>query len=219
MGVGADDAFKLALIDDGRIPIVTTATLRMQSDAIRNTAMVSSPGPGNDGKPTDPGPPPKGEPLPTCGYSDPSCTVPPPSEGGPGGPKEPPPCGDGITLIETAAADVLFDFDKATLNDAGKKTLDDLIAESNTRDFESLALTGYTDPLGSVAHNDKLSLDRANAVRDYLTGHGFPAKPITTEGRGSKDLIKTLADCPSEPSQIACLAPDRRVVFTFEKVK
>jgi len=73
LGAGAGDAFKQSLIDDGRIPIVTSTVMRMQSDAIKNTAMVSSPGPGNDGKPVDPGPPASGGSLPTCPWWDPAC--------------------------------------------------------------------------------------------------------------------------------------------------
>ena len=77
LGAGAGDPYKQSLIDAGRIPVVVHTTLRMQSDPIRNALMISSPGPGNDGKPKEPAPPPKEEPLPTCGYADPSCSTPP----------------------------------------------------------------------------------------------------------------------------------------------
>jgi hypothetical protein len=70
---GADDAFKEALIKAGRIPIVTSTVMRMQSDIVRNDAMISSPGPGNDGKPTDPGDPPSDPGIPNCPWWDPNC--------------------------------------------------------------------------------------------------------------------------------------------------
>jgi hypothetical protein len=73
MGTGTGDAFMQTLIQTRRIPIVVHTTVRMQSDAIRNTAMVSSPGPGNNGNPVDPGPGPTPPPLPTCRFWDPSC--------------------------------------------------------------------------------------------------------------------------------------------------
>lgn len=73
MGVGAGDAFQQALIAAERIPVVTQAVVRMQSDAIKNTLMVSSPGPGNDGSPSDPGPGPVVGSLPTCPWWDPAC--------------------------------------------------------------------------------------------------------------------------------------------------
>ena len=74
LGTGRGDAFKQALIDAHRIPIVTHTVMRMQSDAIRNAAMVRSPGPGNDGAPVDPGPPAAGGPLPACPWWDPACS-------------------------------------------------------------------------------------------------------------------------------------------------
>lgn len=90
LGAGAGDPFKQALIEAGRIPVVTHTVMRMQSDAIRNAAMASSPGPGNDGKPVDPGPPPKGDPLPNCPNDDPTCHRGDPHNPPPPPPEEPP---------------------------------------------------------------------------------------------------------------------------------
>jgi uncharacterized membrane protein (UPF0127 family) len=85
LGAGAGDAFKQGLIDAGRIPIVTHTVLRMQSDAIQNLAMVSNPGPGNDGKPVDPGTTPGGGELPSCPVTDPACVGITPVDPGSGG--------------------------------------------------------------------------------------------------------------------------------------
>lgn len=52
------DAFNTAQINAGRIPVVSHVTLQMQSDAIEPGNPVSLPGPGNNGKPSDPGDPP-----------------------------------------------------------------------------------------------------------------------------------------------------------------
>ena len=83
MGVGATDVFQQALLAAGRIPIVTQTVVRMQSDAIKNSLMASSPGAGNNGTPTDPGLPPI-KPLPDCPISNPTC------RGSDGPPTEPP---------------------------------------------------------------------------------------------------------------------------------
>lgn len=75
---GAGDAFRAALLAQGRLPIVAQATVRMHSDALDNGSLVSLPGPGNGGKPLDPGPepgsgrPPSGEP---CPHYDPACST------------------------------------------------------------------------------------------------------------------------------------------------
>ena len=69
------DAFYTALVDAGRIPVVSHATVLMQSDAIEPGAPVSSPGPGNNGTPSDPGDPPvTTTPPPDCGTA--GCTTP-----------------------------------------------------------------------------------------------------------------------------------------------
>ncbi len=71
---GSDsDAFRVGLIKAGRIPVVTHTVMRMQSPAIENSN-ASSPGPGNEGKPEDPGPGDPGPGLPPCPATDPACT-------------------------------------------------------------------------------------------------------------------------------------------------
>ena len=74
------DPFRAGLIADGRIPVVAHTVMRMQSPPIE-AGNASSPGPGNAGKPVDPGPPPQGPGLPECPVSDPACT--PPTEPSP----------------------------------------------------------------------------------------------------------------------------------------
>lgn len=73
---GADPAAS-ALIDAGRIPVVTHVTVQMQSDAIEGSN-ASTPGPGKGGHPNAPGDPsaPAG-PAPDCGSA--FCTEPPPA--------------------------------------------------------------------------------------------------------------------------------------------
>lgn len=61
-----NDAFYTALVQAGRIPVVTNVTLHMQSDAIEGDP-ISTPGAGNNGTPTNPGDPPdRTTPPPTC---------------------------------------------------------------------------------------------------------------------------------------------------------
>ena len=74
LGAGTDDAFKQALLLAGRIPVVTSTVIRMQSDAVKNSAMISSPGKGNDGKPVPPDPGDPGPVVPQCPWWDPACS-------------------------------------------------------------------------------------------------------------------------------------------------
>lgn len=90
------DAFRTALVQGGRIPIVVHTTVRMETPPIENDRMVSNPGPGNDGTPVDPGPPGQRDPLPTCPVYDPTCASQqvPGGGGGSGGTGTPPPWSD-----------------------------------------------------------------------------------------------------------------------------
>lgn len=73
------------------------------------------------------------------------------------------------TLV-SLPGDVLFDFDKATIRADARPTLDkvaDLIKQTNPA---SVAVEGHTDTKGNDGYNQKLSDQRATAVRDYLIG-------------------------------------------------
>ena len=47
-----------------------------------------------------------------------------------------------------------------------------------------VVITGYTDHKGSNAYNDRLSLRRAEAVKNYLIGKGISASRLSTVGAG-----------------------------------
>ena len=69
-----NDPFHTLLVSRGRIPVVSHATLLMQSDAIEPDDPVSMPGTGNDGSPINPGEPPAvTTPPPDCLTA--ACTV------------------------------------------------------------------------------------------------------------------------------------------------
>lgn len=61
---------------------------------------------------------------------------------------------------------VFFDFNLNELNDASKKHLNDWIKEN--KEAEVLKIYGYSDEIGSIEYNDKLSLKRAQTVYKNL---------------------------------------------------
>jgi OOP family OmpA-OmpF porin len=111
------------------------------------------------------------------------------------------------------SADALFDFDKSTLKSEGKVLLDNLALELNGVSYDTIAVTGYTDRIGSAAYNQKLSERRANTVKVYLESTGVAANSISAEGKGKAQPVTNPGDCKGRVSKrvIACLQPDRRV--------
>ena len=102
-------------------------------------------------------------------------------------------------------SDQLFDFVKATLKPSAVSALEDLVAKLKSATvLNSVHVVGYTDGVGSASYNQKLSLRRAEAVRNYLTEHGVPGDKVTVEGKGKSDPI---ADNKTEAGR----AKNRRV--------
>jgi len=137
---------------------------------------------------------------------------PPPPVMAPAPPPPPP------TRDFAIAADGTFAFDKAVLTPTGRTRIDDALQQLKTGNFRlrSVQIVGYTDPLGSTEYNQRLSVARANAVRDHMVSVGVPAGVIQAEGRGETNLKVTEADCRAQGAKtrtalIACLQPDRRV--------
>jgi OOP family OmpA-OmpF porin len=86
-------------------------------------------------------------------------------------------------------ADAFFDFDKATLKPAGRQMLDQVASQASSINLETLIATGYTDSIGTVAYNLKLSQRRANAVKTYLISKGVDANHIYAEGKGKSNPV------------------------------
>ena len=86
-------------------------------------------------------------------------------------------------------ADAFFDFDKAILKPEGKKLLDQVAAQAGTINLETIIAVGYTDAIGSVAYNVKLSQRRAAAVKAYLVTKGIDANRVYTEGKGKANPL------------------------------
>ena len=117
----------------------------------------------------------------------------------------------------TLSTDVLFDFDKAELKDSGKQKLDELADQIKDADVDEIVAVGHADRIASEGYNQKLSEQRAQAVKDYLAQRGARANTITAEGKGESEPV-TGSECQkmgpergSNKKLVSCLAPDRRV--------
>jgi outer membrane protein OmpA-like peptidoglycan-associated protein len=80
--------------------------------------------------------------------------------------------------------DVLFDLNKFTLRPEAREKLAKLSGLVLGNQGLKLAVEGHTDATGSDAYNQKLSEDRAGAVRDYLVQQQIPADSVSAAGFG-----------------------------------
>lgn len=92
--------------------------------------------------------------------------------------------------VERTPVPLQFVYDSDQLTDAGRAQADNLFKLLKEEGMPQLHLVGHTDPVGSDEYNDKLSVRRAAAIRNFLAERGYPGQRITTEGRGKRDIEK-----------------------------
>ncbi len=89
----------------------------------------------------------------------------------------------------TYAADAFFDFDKAVIKPEGKAKLDDLVGKVKGINLEVIIAVGHTDSVGVDTYNQKLSVQRSEAVKAYLVSKGIEKNRVYTEGKGEKQPV------------------------------
>jgi OOP family OmpA-OmpF porin len=77
---------------------------------------------------------------------------------------------------------VHFNFNRSTLTQAGRDTLNRVIATLQQRSDLRVSVEGHTDPYGSDDYNQGLSERRAQAVVTYLTRGGAICRSHRPEG-------------------------------------
>lgn len=108
-------------------------------------------------------------------------------------PPPPPPQVDTQPRTITLNADANFAVNKYDLLPAGKQALDKFIADSDGVNIGTVVIDGHTDSTGSNALNDRLSLRRAQTVRNYLQSHGLHAGQYQVHGYGKTKPIASNA--------------------------
>ncbi|MGH8539237.1 MAG: OmpA family protein [Stenotrophobium sp.] len=84
-----------------------------------------------------------------------------------------------------------FDFNSAHLRPSASGTLDEAVNFMRSQPNVTAQIAGHTDSIGSAAANLKLSRNRANAVKDYLTSHGVEASRLKAVGYGKARPVAT----------------------------
>jgi outer membrane protein OmpA-like peptidoglycan-associated protein len=85
--------------------------------------------------------------------------------------------------------DVLFDTGKADLKSSARERLAKVAGILIAYPDIHVEIDGYTDSTGSLEFNERLSQQRAEAVRGYLASQGVNSSTITTQGFGPSQPI------------------------------
>lgn len=99
---------------------------------------------------------------------------------------------------------ILFDFNSSALKGTAKENISKLVATLNKEPDTEILVLGHTDNVGSLSANQKVSLDRANSVKNYAVASGLASSRIKTEG---KDYSEPIASNDTEAGR----AENRRV--------
>lgn len=111
------------------------------------------------------------------------------------------------------SAESMFTFDRSELHPEGKTALDSFARELQGARFETIVVEGHTDRLGTDAYNQKLSQERADAVKAYLVSSGIDGGKISARGMSEGSPVTQVGECtgPKTAQVIVCLQPNRRV--------
>lgn len=90
--------------------------------------------------------------------------------------------------VKIVLEDIHFGHDKAALTPAAKETLAGYTKLLRENSGVRLEIEGHTSSIGSEAYNLKLSIRRANAVKDYFVKEGIAPERLQTVGYGERHL-------------------------------
>lgn len=85
--------------------------------------------------------------------------------------------------------DVNFDFNSRSLNDLGKGRVRQIAQLLNSAPGLTVVLQGNTDNVGSNPYNEKLGMDRADAVKGELVALGISADRLQTVSFGQSQPV------------------------------
>lgn len=120
-------------------------------------------------------------------------------------PAAPPPAPAPVTRNFT----VFFDWDSAQLTPDAQEVLKNVVENARQGNVTAIEVIGHADTSGPADYNQRLSVRRAEAVREYLIAQGMTGGQIDIAGRGENELLVPTPDGVREPS-------NRRGVIIFQ---
>lgn len=101
--------------------------------------------------------------------------------------------------VDTTSYLVFFDWNRASINKAGKAVIADVAESLASEESYEVILNGHTDTTGLERFNLKLSKKRAESVANELVARGIDRKRIKIFAFGESDPLVATADNVDEP--------------------
>lgn len=112
----------------------------------------------------------------------------------------------------TAFSNILFKLNSTIFADeASKHQLDNIAAVLRNHSTDTYLIEGHTCDLGDETKNQRLSLERAQAVANYLIRTGVRPEQLVVLGFGETDLLALPSPTDSPEQAEITRAPNRRV--------
>ncbi|MGE4132222.1 MAG: OmpA family protein [Bdellovibrionales bacterium] len=92
-------------------------------------------------------------------------------------------------IVTKLKSDILFDSGKSDLKPTANSNLNQMAAILKKYPENVLTIKGYTDSTGSATTNQRLSQERAQAVKNQIVSGGVPADTVSTVGMGPSDPV------------------------------
>lgn len=105
---------------------------------------------------------------------------------------------------------IYFPFNEAVLSNDQRQKLDEVLTEILNKEVESILIEGHADRAGGDIFNQRLSLLRADAVREYLMAGGIAHEQIFIRGFG-----ETVPAQPTEDDERNPLNRRTRIIVVF----
>lgn len=123
----------------------------------------------------------------------------------------------GFNIQINLSSDVLFDFDKAELKPEADRELQKAADIIRQKGKGLILISGYTDSKGTDAYNKRLSLVRAQAVKNWFEAQGLHQN-YQTEGLGAANPVAPNANDDGSDNPEG-RAKNRRVEIIVNKTK
>ncbi len=94
-------------------------------------------------------------------------------------------------LFDKALRGIQFETGRSTILTASYPIIDEIVRMLSNNNAYNLEINGHTDNTGNAEHNLKLSQDRAEAVKRYITSKGISPDRITTSGFGDTEPVSS----------------------------